>query len=303
MVSQIIMFTFDLDITSGFQVATYPAGATFGPRAMPDYELVWIIEGDVQYRFADTFTDAPQGSILLCKPGVTDFFRWDVRRRTRHGWFHFHLVGETPSEWGPPSQWPTLRIPQSESDLLPTLFRQLISAGPSQGDLPIPIATRLLAVSVLATFVAENIGQGSGVETPQYPDPVTRAMTFIATRLEEHPADPLPLDEIARVAFVTPEHLCRLFQAYTKHTPAATVRLLRLDRAAVLLARTNYSVGEIAALCGFPSQFHFARRFREAFGQSPTELRREVADGRGTVPTTRLVRIAANTDIYNKGNF
>ena len=29
------------------QIATYPAGATFGPRVLQDYEFVWIEEGDV----------------------------------------------------------------------------------------------------------------------------------------------------------------------------------------------------------------------------------------------------------------
>ncbi|RYG88668.1 MAG: AraC family transcriptional regulator, partial [Alphaproteobacteria bacterium] len=129
------------------------------------------------------------------------------------------------------------------------------------------------------------------LENPPYPEAVARAMAFIAARLEEQPSDPLPLDAIARAAYVSPEHLCRLFKTHTRHTPAETVRLIRLDRAAVLLARTNFSVGEIATLCGFPSQFHFARRFKEAFGQTPSDLRRAIASGLGGVPITRLLQI------------
>ncbi|MBC8137000.1 MAG: helix-turn-helix transcriptional regulator [Fibrella sp.] len=282
---------FDLDFTSGFQIATYPAGATFGPRALRDYELVWMIEGDAVYLKGDAVFDAPQGSMVLCQPNTHDFFRWDPRRRTRHGWFHFHLVGAPPPDWGTPDTWATVRIPHSETDLIPTLFRHLIISGPDRGGVPISTTERLLAMTLLSRFVSENEVTGTSIENPQYPEAVTRAMAFVAAHLEEHPGDTLPLQKIAGAAFVSPEHLCRLFKAHTGHTPAETVRLMRLDRAVVLLARTNYSVGEIATLSGFPSQFHFARRFKEAFRQTPSELRRAITSGRSAIPVSLLLRV------------
>ena len=283
---------FTLRISSGFQVATYPAGATFGPRHCQDFEFVWIIEGDTVYRQNDQTFDAPEGTILLCRPQTTDFFHWDARHRTRHAWFHFTIVGDVESVLGVPDTWRVIRRSESENDLLPTLFRQLIVSGPNREGEPISVVTHLLASSLLAAFITETDGGGGGVENPRYPEVVTRAMAFVAARLDEQPAEPLALGDIARAAFVTPEHLCRLFKSHTGHTPAETVRLLRLDRAAVLLARTNYPVGEIAMLCGFPSQFHFARRFKEAFSRTPSDLRREIAGGSGSVPTTRLLRVS-----------
>ena len=43
--------TFSLPTNHG--LATYPAGAAFGPRIMRDFEFVWIMEGDVEYRWGD----------------------------------------------------------------------------------------------------------------------------------------------------------------------------------------------------------------------------------------------------------
>jgi transcriptional regulator GlxA family with amidase domain len=58
----------------------------------------------------------------------------------------------------------------------------------------------------------------------------------------------------------------------------------------MLLARSNYSVNQIAALCGFASPFHFSRRFTEAYGPAPTAVRAAVASGL-TPPVPRLLRM------------
>ena len=47
-----------------------------------------------------------------------------------------------------------------------------------------------------------------------------------------------------------------------------------LDRAATLLVRSNYSVAEIAQMCGFSDMFHFSRRFHAHFGVPPSDYRR-----------------------------
>jgi len=99
----------------------------------------------------------------------------------------------------------------------------------------------------------------------------------------------MSLAELAGVACVTPEHLCRLFKSALCHSPVETVRLARLDHAAMLLVRSNYAIGEIAALCGFANPFHFSRAFKAAFGEAPTELRRRTFGGE-IVPWPRLVQ-------------
>ena len=277
---------FDLALASPLAVATYPAGATFGPRHLKNWEFVWLIEGDAQYRRGDVTSEAPEGAVVLCRPGATDFFRWDPRRRTRHAYFHFDVVGEFPPGWPAPERWPAVRLPAGEGDVLTPLFRHLV-ANPAATAAD-PTLTRLLALSLLAAFATGHTTSGT-VERERLPEPVERAMARIAARLDEAPASPLPLAELAEVACVTPEYLCRLFRSATGHTPAETVRLARLDRAAQLLARTNYSVAEVAALCGFESPFHFSRLFRKVMGCSPRAYREAVASGE-RYPASRTLR-------------
>ena len=88
---------------------------------------------------------------------------------------------------------------------------------------------------------------------------------------------------------MTAEHLCRLFQKSMDRTPMECVRMARLDRSVVMLTRSNFSIGRIAEMCGFASQFHFARRFKEAFGATPTQIRSRIRAGE-VPPLPRLLR-------------
>jgi AraC-like DNA-binding protein len=281
----------DLTVSiSSTGMARYPAGATFGPRRMRDWEFVWIIEGDAVYSRDDAGGDptheaaqhhqAPAGSIVLCRPNGTDFFRWDPRRPTRHGYFHFDVTG-IPAGWPGSSTWPSVRVP-GDGDVLRPLFRHLLTwAG--QGD---PALCALTVRHMLTAFVTNQFATRDAPRD-SLPEAVERAFVFVQQTLDRDPAAALTLNALAEAACVSPEHLCRMFKLATDHSPLETVRLARLDRAAVLLARSNYSISRVAELCGFSSPFHFSRRFREAFGKSPTQLRKGLANGE-TPPTPRL---------------
>lgn len=264
-------------------VATYPPGATFGPRVMREYEFVWMIEGDAVYTWADETVDAPQGSVVLCKPGATDFFRWDPSRNTRHGYVHFALE-RAPAAWGAPGTWPLVRpFASAHDDIIWPMFHHLL-AWAGTGDEAI---VRLSLAHVLGTYVT---GQTRFADVPReaLPEPVERALAFLHDALDRDVASPIAFAQLVDAACVTGPHLCRLFKSATGHTPAETVRLARLDRAHALVVRSNFSVKEIARMTGFASPFHFTRLFTRAFGVAPASLRKKIGQGE-TPPNSRLI--------------
>ena len=278
----------ELSHPTGFGVAVYPPGAEFGPRVMRDYEFVWLIEGDAEYRWGQTTVAAPEGSIVLCRPGATDAFRWDPVKRTRHGFYHFQITS-LPPDFLPEPTWPLVRIPE-EGDTLRPLFSHLLS-WVGQGN---ELLTRLTMAHMLTAYVS---GETSTGEIPRdaLHQAIQRTWTFIDSTLEENPGARIALGDMAKAACVTPEHLCRVFKAATGWSPVETLRLARLDRAALLLARSNYGVGEIAHQCGFANPFHFSRQFKGAFGQSPRQMRDAIRAG-AIPPVSRLVEFFQSRD-------
>jgi AraC family transcriptional regulator len=247
-------------------LATYPPGAEYGPRELRDYEFVWMIEGDAEYRWGGSSYPAPANSIVLCRPGALDGFSWDRRRRTRHGFFHFQIVS-VPDDWPEPSQWPVVRELPVENILGP-LFQHLITWHDRQPE----FQSKLAVAIILSLFMSGNLGVGR-IERDVWPAAVEVVCTLIYKSLEDEPTKQFTLPELASAASVSPEHLCRLFRQHVGRGPMETVRLVRLDYAAGLLSRSNYSVGEVSELCGFANPYHFSRAFKDAFGQSPSAAR------------------------------
>ena len=248
---------------------------------MRDWEFVWLIEGEAQYQNGEQIVQAPPGSIVLCRPGATDFFQWDQTQRTRHAYFHF-AIKQFPVSWPPMETWPLVRVGE-EGDILRPLFRHFLTWH-GRGD---ETLERLTIQHMLTAWVQ---GQTATRDVPfeALPEAVERVQKYLRNRLEAEPSVSISLSEMAREACVSREHLCRVFKEATGRTPSETVRLARLDRAATLLARSNYSINEIARLCGFASPFHFSRQFKAAFGASPTLLREQIHNG-SMPPVPRLI--------------
>jgi AraC-like DNA-binding protein len=258
-----------ISVSTNYGITADPAGGAFGPRRRVDYEFVWIIEGDSEYIVENTVTKAPVGSIVLCRPGHVDSFRWDVRHRTRHGYVHFD-IHQMPEHWLSPTEWPLVRMPEP-TDIILSLFKHTLRCIGRIDPIQIQYAvSTMLCAFVTGSMSAEELSPG------RFPEAVQYAIAYIHRRLEDEPASPMPLADIARVAGVTPEHLCRLFTACTGMGPAETVRKLRLDNGATLLARTNYSVGQVADLVGFANGYHFARRFKIQFNETPSAYRARI---------------------------
>jgi transcriptional regulator GlxA family with amidase domain len=101
-------------------------------------------------------------------------------------------------------------------------------------------------------------------------DRVRRALLL----MEQHLADPLTVEDIARKVNISTRQFERLFRFSTGMSPTAFYRVLRLRYGLWLLRNSARSITDIAVECGFADCAHFSRQFREGFGVSPSALRR-----------------------------
>lgn len=80
-------------------------------------------------------------------------------------------------------------------------------------------------------------------------------------------------DRLAEVACLSPYHWSRIYAAMRGETIVASIRRLRLQRAADRLANTDLDMGVIAERAGYSSADTFGRAFKETFGAPPAAYR------------------------------
>lgn len=105
----------------------------------------------------------------------------------------------------------------------------------------------------------------------QFPNAVLlgRAVAY----MEEHLAEPLDRDSVARAAGLSGSHFSRLIKEKTGRTFTDLMAQYRVDRAKALLRRTGKSLIQIAWDCGFEDQSYFSRVFKRYTGASPRAYR------------------------------
>lgn len=91
---------------------------------------------------------------------------------------------------------------------------------------------------------------------------------------EEHFDKPLSVQKLAARAFLSRGHFSALFTREVGMSPAAYVRLIRLDKARALLRDTNNPIRQIATQCGYKNSAQFSRAFRSFYKTSPREYRK-----------------------------
>lgn len=253
------------------QIADYAPAATYGPRWLPNFELLWILHGSALWRTEVYDAGVLQttveyelrpGTVALAKRGNRDSYIWDCDHRSRHAYVHFQI--EDFGELGDPSNWPWVRS-MSDPGLLEELCSYVL-------DLPTPARghSDRLVTTMLEVFVSAPVGSPAA----GMPDPVRRLIDHVATVWAMSGPRIVPVQELAAAANLSAGHLHRLFRERYGCGPAYALDLIRLARAATALQRTNATIGEIASDCGYSNPYHFSRRFSLAYGDPPGTFRR-----------------------------
>jgi AraC family transcriptional regulator len=93
--------------------------------------------------------------------------------------------------------------------------------------------------------------------------------------LESRLFEPLSLDEVAMHAGLSPSHISRIFPAATGYSITGYMRARRLTEAARLLADGAPDILSVALQSGYGSHEAFTRAFRDQFGMTPDQVRRQ----------------------------
>ncbi len=100
---------------------------------------------------------------------------------------------------------------------------------------------------------------------------ILQALDLMESRMDRD----LNVDALAAEVGLSLFHFHRLFARSVGETPAEYLRRIRIDGAALRLRWTREPVGTVAGALGYTSQAAFTRAFRERYGVTPLQFRKD----------------------------
>jgi transcriptional regulator GlxA family with amidase domain len=90
---------------------------------------------------------------------------------------------------------------------------------------------------------------------------------------KRHLRTPLEIEDLARVACLSPRQFTRVFRSETGTSPAKALETLRLEAAKLLLEQSRLPVESVAQEAGFGNRERMRRAFIRAYGEAPQSIR------------------------------
>ncbi len=136
-------------------------------------------------------------------------------------------------------------------------------------------ATELLANSNLLRFlslIANSTPVSDHYSTQQNPY-ADRAIAYLANHIATASAD-----QLARAVNLDRSYFNTLFKRATALTPGQYIRNFRITKARHLLESSTLPIEEIAQHCGYNHANSFTRIFKQTYGMTPREYRKQVRE-------------------------
>jgi AraC-like DNA-binding protein len=243
------------------------AQTAWGPRTIPDLELVLILRGRFTYESRGSEAiDLKTGDVLCIYPDNPHTLR-HVAGRGGISCVHCDLLPGASWAAGDyrltPGPAVVTRGADEAGDLEP-LFREAARVYGGYG------RNRQALLTTLVRAIWLRLAEHWESSAPSTPSP---RMARMLAYLRENLTRPISRRDLAEAFHLTPQHVNALFRRELGISPTQFVHRERVLRAGHYLQSEGLSVKEAAARVGFSDVFYFSRIFKRVTGMPPSRLR------------------------------
>lgn len=121
---------------------------------------------------------------------------------------------------------------------------------------------------------AKSVALSSFVYKKKYTEDEGKRMNIVFNYAMENYFEPITLEDVAEKANMSKNAFCRYFKKHTNKTFFQFLTEIRIENACKLIFKEpNWSISQIASLCGFQNTGSFNRKFKEIKGVIPSYYR------------------------------
>ena len=286
--SESLIFYSGKEKGSSYYISVYESVPDFSRREFfehkhPDFEISYILDGEGEYSFLNGKCKIAQGDLFImgsnqvhCITKVDEkrpIVLLNVRFEPRMIWSpSSNTLGEEYLELFNGKCGKLDRKSEQYENIVEKMLQINREAQEKKTGYPIMIKSYLCEIFA---YLMRNYGDMLRKEKPKASSfdrlmCMDRAVTYI----NEHLADELTLEEIARVSGLSRTYFSSVFTALNGLKPWDYITIKRIEKSKSILSETDVPVIEVALKCGYENISNFNRMFRRIVGMSPSEYRK-----------------------------
>ncbi len=260
-------------------------GHAFGPDVRLNYLIHYILSGKGIFETDEIRYHLCQGQGFLIEPGRSTRYQADEADPWTYIWIGFNgaLAPLLLNQLGLNRNHPIFSCRAGRE--LEQIACRLLQSAPSD------IQLSMNQQSLLLSFF--HVLAGCGPLQPHVPVSDTKAnyhMEKALAYIRENYARRIHVTDVAAHLGISRFHLHTLFTETVRQTPQEYISGFRLGRARDYLTTTDYSVSQIAQMCGYSNADVFSKAFRRKYLASPSWYRRYLQEHPGENPSEYVTR-------------
>jgi|GEM_PF-419816 len=245
-------------------------GSVIENSSLGHHCLALPITGSVSLNASDGCLQAGPGHMYCIPPGSKHTYTVDKGVPFRCYWVRFEL------DAGSTEFFKSLQLPLSaavdEPDQLEARYRRLISLS---GNITDELRARAIIMELIAVYLQRGLEGHSSAAVASELSLFSEILEYI----EQHPAENLSVDDLARQMYLHPNYFISLFRSFTGCTPIQYVNQRKMEHARKLLEESTLPVRDIASEVGLTGPY-FSRMFKQLIGTSPRRYRQLMEETR-----------------------
>lgn len=267
--------------TSEFPVAFYHVESSHSYYQMPyhwhpEYEILRILDGSFQLTIDGHLLTAKKNDILFIQGGtlhggipdncIYECIVFDMRLLLSNN----KLCNKQIQQLMHHELSITLKLPEEPTSLKKIIHELFLSMREKKSGYEYVTQGALYAMLGIifeAQLVQENASQPSvsSLQIKRFKD--------VLNYIEDHYFEQISLDDMSRIAGLSPRYFCRFFRKMTQSTPTEYLNYYRIECACEQLIEMQSSITEVALGCGFNDISYFIKAFHKAKGLTPKQYK------------------------------
>ncbi|MFA9487327.1 MULTISPECIES: AraC family transcriptional regulator [unclassified Mannheimia] len=154
------------------------------------------------------------------------------------------------------------------------LLHQEVDKAEQISQLAIDSLSNVLLIHLLRNYLIQKPEAVSGI-LKSIQD---HRLSTLVSQIISCPEQDWTIEKMVEISHISRAQLMRIFKQKIGITPHAFVHNIRLQLAAMMLKNSSSSVLTIALSCGFLSETHFSKAFKNLYGTTPSRYRRNGID-------------------------